>query len=580
MTTALVPEAAATTKGDVTLTGALQEIALDKLTPHPANRKHFDEAQLRELAESLREKGQLTPTLVRPRGRGYELLAGERRWRAAKLAGFAGLLCIVRELNDEAALEVLAIENNQRQDVHPLEEAELYKALLQFTGHDVASVARKLGRSPTYVRERLRLLRLIPKARELMLAGAIPLAHAVLLAGLSPADQKRAINEDDPTNFGAFSVDGLFRRERTLFDDDEEDRKVVVSLAEFRDWIRKCVRFDPKLEVAGELFPETVALVKEAEASNQKVLRLTTDYRADDQVKDPKVRTVGKDHWKRADGTKGSKVCDYAQLGVVVSGEAQGLAFAVCIRKDKCTVHWSAEQKRAARRRQERERRAGTSSDTPPRVLTPAEKAARAEERREQQLAQRIQQHAPALLKRLAAAVAKVRIDPKGERFARLVEAVGSWRVKQSEAVKLLPRGTTPEQLLRHLVWLDVLIDWDIAVGSASELDGVCATLGLTLEKLLDEVAPVTLDERTAFCERCGCTQEQACPGGCGWDPASWKKGKAICTACLAPAAKQAGKKPAKKKLAGDVRRERKAKRATEASGPHSTWADTGWMPV
>ena len=101
----------------------VERIGLGELTPHPQNRKHFDEAQLVELAESLTEKGQLTPALVRPMGKGFQLLAGERRWRAAQMAELDTLLCIVRDLDDQAALEVLAIENNQREDPQPLEEA-------------------------------------------------------------------------------------------------------------------------------------------------------------------------------------------------------------------------------------------------------------------------------------------------------------------------------------------------------------------------------------------------------------------------------------------------------------------------
>ncbi|MBK8006726.1 MAG: ParB/RepB/Spo0J family partition protein [Gemmatimonadetes bacterium] len=530
-------------------TGNLLEVALNLLEPHPDNRKRFDEGQIAELAESLQEKGQLTPALVRAHGRGYQLLAGERRWRAAKLAGLPTLLCMVRDLDDQAALEVLAIENNHREDVHPLEEADLYKALLQFKGYDVQKVATKIRRSAGYVRERLRLLRLTPRARELTFAGEIPYGHAVLLAGLSAEDQKRAIGEKEGrTNFGAFHVDGLFRTEYTLFEG--RQHRVVVSLAEFRDWIRKRVRFDPKLDVATELFPETVAMVKEAEAAHQKVLRLTTDYRADDQVKDPTVRTIGKDHWKRADGTKGSKVCEFAQLGVVVSGEAQGLAFAVCIRKDKCTVHWAAAQKEAARRRRERVVD-GVGPAAAALALTPAQRKERVARRREEALEQRLEEAHGKLVPHLAKAVEKVTLAPTSDLVAKLLERHRLWSINESH-LKLVPKGKTAEQLLRHLLWLVVLEEWDELQGDRTGAAQLLKSLGLDLDGLITQLAPAKLEEATAFCERCGCTQEEACHGGCAWDPESWRKGKAVCTSCLEA-------KPTKK-LAGDVRRARKAK--------------------
>ncbi len=162
------------------------------LQPHPANRKHFDPVKLKELADNIAAVGQLTPVLVRPVGSGYQILAGERRWRAAKLVGQAGLVCVVHQYSDAEALEVLLVENMQREDVHPLEEASAYAQLLEQPGYDVLRVAQKVGKSESYVRQRIQLAKLHPDLQMDYWAGKMLLGHAILLARLAPPQQLTA----------------------------------------------------------------------------------------------------------------------------------------------------------------------------------------------------------------------------------------------------------------------------------------------------------------------------------------------------------------------------------------------------
>jgi ParB/RepB/Spo0J family partition protein len=155
------------------------------IVPSPTNpRKHFDPAKLGELTESVKARGVLQPILVREQaGKGrFEIVCGERRWRAATAAKINQMPVMVCDLDDEAVLEVQVIENLQRDDLHPLEEAEGYDALMKLHGHTAADIAAKVGKDKSYVLKRMKLLALIPKAREAFYAGKITPSIALLLA--------------------------------------------------------------------------------------------------------------------------------------------------------------------------------------------------------------------------------------------------------------------------------------------------------------------------------------------------------------------------------------------------------------
>lgn len=173
-------------------------IDLDQLAPSLTNpRKHFHDDTLAELAASLESKGMIEPIIVRPRGGKipYEIVAGERRFRAAKMANILRVPCILRDLKDDEVLEIQVIENLQREDIHPLDEAEGYAALLKTTRLDVGGIAAKIGKSASYVYQRLQLDKLIPAAKKLFFDDTITAGHAVLIARLSEKDQKEVLKE-------------------------------------------------------------------------------------------------------------------------------------------------------------------------------------------------------------------------------------------------------------------------------------------------------------------------------------------------------------------------------------------------
>src|SRR5918996_926798 len=170
------------------------EVEIDSITPGPMQpRTHFDEASLESLAESIRNHGIVQPLLVRRRGDGYELIAGERRWRAAKLAGLARVPVVVKEVPDDSLLEIALIENIQRENLNPIEEAQAYKKLIETVGLTQEALASRVGRDRSYITNFLRLLRLPDDIQQLVKEGRLSTGHARTLLALSHPDQQRRL---------------------------------------------------------------------------------------------------------------------------------------------------------------------------------------------------------------------------------------------------------------------------------------------------------------------------------------------------------------------------------------------------
>ena len=176
----------------------LREVAVDLIMPGESQpRRRFDEDSLAALAGSLRERGVLQPVLVRPRPTGtYELIAGERRWRAAKIAGLATIPAIVRPQDDAAALELALIENMAREDLSPVEEARACAALVEELGLTREEVGRRVGRGRVAVSNLIRLLDLPEDVLELLERGELTEGHgrAILLA--EDHDARRRLGRD------------------------------------------------------------------------------------------------------------------------------------------------------------------------------------------------------------------------------------------------------------------------------------------------------------------------------------------------------------------------------------------------
>lgn len=167
-----------------------RSLPVERLTPGPFQpRRRFDAEDLAELAESIREQGVLQPILVRraPDGDTYEIIAGERRWRAAQLAQLHEIPVLVREFDDRTAMEIALVENVQRRDLTALEEAEGYNRLIDDYGHSQDDIARAVGKSRSHVANTLRLLNLPPEVRTLLEDGQLTAGHARALLGHAEA---------------------------------------------------------------------------------------------------------------------------------------------------------------------------------------------------------------------------------------------------------------------------------------------------------------------------------------------------------------------------------------------------------
>jgi ParB family chromosome partitioning protein len=162
-----------------TLTEGVRLIAVADIRPHPDQpRRHFDEEKLDELAQSIAERGVLQPIVVRRIGGGYQIVAGERRWRAAQRARLHEVPALIRDLNDTETLEIAIIENIQRADLNAIEEAEAYQRLVSDFGHTQEALGKLVHKSRSHVTNLLRLLDLPAKVRQEVATGALSMGHA------------------------------------------------------------------------------------------------------------------------------------------------------------------------------------------------------------------------------------------------------------------------------------------------------------------------------------------------------------------------------------------------------------------
>ena len=172
----------------------IREVPVGKILPNPAQpRLSYDEDSLTELADSIREHGVLQPILVRPSGGKFELIAGERRWRASGMVGRETIPAIVIELDEQTALEVSIIENLQREDVSPLEEATMFRRMTETFGYSVRQLAQKLGKDKGYVENRLRLSDAPADVRELLSLRKDTISHAYELMKIGDERKRRRL---------------------------------------------------------------------------------------------------------------------------------------------------------------------------------------------------------------------------------------------------------------------------------------------------------------------------------------------------------------------------------------------------
>jgi ParB/RepB/Spo0J family partition protein len=175
--------------------GGVRIIDVDRIVPNPEQpRIAFDAETLAELAASITEHGVLQPILVRPLEDGeFQLIAGERRWRASKAAGLATIPALVEEIDDDTALEISIIENLQREDLSPLDEAAMYDRMVKDHGYSVRKLAQKLGKDKGYLENRLRLADAPPEVRELVSLRKDTLSHAYELLKVEDPKKRRRL---------------------------------------------------------------------------------------------------------------------------------------------------------------------------------------------------------------------------------------------------------------------------------------------------------------------------------------------------------------------------------------------------
>jgi len=194
---ALIDDSRATRPGteDAAHGGGVREVEIGRIRPGKGQpRKHFDAEAIAELSQSIAERGVLQPILLRPSGDGFEIIAGERRWRAAQQAQLHRIPAIIRELDDSATAEVALIENIQREDLNAVEEAEGFRQLIDRYAHSQDAVAKLVGKSRSHVANLLRLLDLPDDVRNMLLRGDISMGHArAVLGAPDPSALAKAI---------------------------------------------------------------------------------------------------------------------------------------------------------------------------------------------------------------------------------------------------------------------------------------------------------------------------------------------------------------------------------------------------
>lgn len=419
-----------------------------------------------DLAKSIELNGLLQPVLLRPvKGGKLEIVCGHRRYMAAKQLGHSHIAAIVKELNGPEAAIAQIVENSQRVDAHPLDEAEAY-AKLQKT-LKVEEIAARVGRGLQYVRDRIRLNELVPDAKQAFRLGWIELGHAIELSRLVKKDQTRAFEN------------GLFIEEQILLlpDSKEKGARKARTVRELKGWIDSHVNFDAGSPVAAELFPDTIASVKTAETGSAKIIPITYERYVDDAAKSVHDHVYTIASWIRADGEKKSKRCDHAVLGLVTIGPDRGQSFDVCIHRT-CKVHRPEVAKLA-----EAKAKHGTASKSASNAEKKAQRAI-AKQREAQALAEAERKAfadaEPAIKAEIIKQLEKMEIKPTGKLADALVEDLAQYGKPPAE----MGRGKDAKSLLRYLAY--ILIERDLDQHWAHrDFPKAAKEFGFKLEKVL-----------------------------------------------------------------------------------------------
>ena len=384
-----------------------QYIAIDTIHESATNPRHtFDECKLGELAESIRTNGRIQPITVRPNSDGFEIVAGARRFRAAQLAELFSLPARIVTIDDAQALEWQLVENSQRVDVHPYEEAQGFQRLLDMPGYDVATLVEKSGKSAAHIYARLSLLQLIPAIAEAFSKELITASHANLLARLPQEHQANAYEQcwrkdwqdKEPhllpakhlsawiqTNLYLSLADAPFDRADTTLNPPAGACSTCPRRSGFNTTLFTDVHGDQCLDAPCFHVKVTAHIDREI-ASHPQLVQIEDAWRS---PKEKRPGAVQRGHFReieQRDNPDAEPVpaCAAAKPAIVVYGKRVGTTLTVCT-DNNCPVH----DPRAAARKAEQER------ENPTPVIAPAIEEETEEEKaqREAEYEQRRKEH-------------------------------------------------------------------------------------------------------------------------------------------------------------------------------------------
>ncbi|RMC25767.1 MULTISPECIES: nucleoid occlusion protein [unclassified Lactobacillus] len=240
----------------------IQDIKLTKIKPNSYQpRREFSDESIRELAATLDKDGLLQPIIVREKGEDYEIIAGERRFRAAQHLAWERIPAIVNNMDDSQAASLALIENLQREDLNPIDEAQAYSNLMQLNHLTQTTLAQNIGKSQSYVANKLRLLKLTPKVQSYLASGEISPRHGRSLVGLSEKDQGRVLDEVLANNLNVSETEKIARDVEGYF----ADKKAKIKEQAKTEQTQRAVNRIPKdMKVQINTIKRAVKLAKES----------------------------------------------------------------------------------------------------------------------------------------------------------------------------------------------------------------------------------------------------------------------------------------------------------------------------
>ena len=236
----------------------IQDIELTKIVPNSYQpRREFSDESIRELATTLDKEGLLQPIVVREQGEQYEIIAGERRFRAAKQLGWETIPAIVNNMEEAQVASLALIENLQRENLNPIDEAQAYNNLMKLNNLTQTALAQNIGKSQSYVANKMRLLKLSPKVQSYLASGQISPRHGRCLVGLSQKDQGRVLDEILDNNLNVSDTEKIVKDVAGYFENKKEQDKAEKTK-------RAVSRIPKDMQVQINTIKRAVKLAKES----------------------------------------------------------------------------------------------------------------------------------------------------------------------------------------------------------------------------------------------------------------------------------------------------------------------------